>query len=117
MPQKSSTFIKETRERETWLTSAAEQKRRAIAAAYNPTIPALYRDREVLAAQPFLADLEPMIARSVPRPAHAVGTRYNQVSAKFWSAVHAVLSGRETAPASLAQLERDLERLRRVGRW
>ena len=99
------------------LTSAAEQKRRAIAAAYNPTIPALYRDREVLAAQPFLAELEPMIARAVPRPAHSVGTRYNQVSAKFWSAVHAVLSGRETAPESLAALDRDLERLRRVGRW
>jgi trehalose/maltose transport system substrate-binding protein len=46
-----------------------------------------------------------------------VGTRYNQVSAKFWGAVHATLSGRETAQASLARLDRDLERLRRVGRW
>jgi trehalose/maltose transport system substrate-binding protein len=100
-----------------YLTSADEQKRRAIAAAYNPTIPALYRDREVLAAQPFLAVLEPMIAQAVPRPARSVGTRYNQVSAKLWSAIHAALSGRETAPEALARLERDLERLRRVGRW
>ena len=100
-----------------YLTSAAEQKRRAIAAAYNPTIPALYHDQEVLAAQPFLAALEPMIAQAVPRPARSVGTRYNQVSAKFWNAVHAALSGRETAQESLARLDRDLERLRRVGHW
>ena len=71
----------------------------------------------MLAAQPFLAGLEPMIAQAVPRPARSVGTRYNQVSAKFWSAVHAALSGRETAQESLARLDRDLERLRRVGRW
>jgi len=100
-----------------YLTSPAEQKRRAIAAAYNPTIPALYADPEVLAAQPFLGRLEPMIARAVLRPARSVGTRYNQVSAKFWGAVHAALSGRETADAALAGLDRDLERLRRVGRW
>jgi trehalose/maltose transport system substrate-binding protein len=100
-----------------YLTSAGEQKRRAIAAAYNPTIPALYRDPEVLAAQPFLAALEPMIAQAVPRPARGVGARYNQVSAKFWNAVHAALSGRETAQESLARLDRDLERLRRVGHW
>jgi trehalose/maltose transport system substrate-binding protein len=100
-----------------YLTSPAEQKRRAIAAAYNPTIPALYADPEVLAAQPFLGRLEPMIARAVPRPARSVGTRYNQVSAKFWGAVHAALSGRATAQAALTGLDRDLERLRRVGRW
>jgi len=100
-----------------YLTSSAEQKRRAIAAAYNPTIPALYGDREVLVAQPFLGWLEPVIARAVLRPARSVGTRYNQVSAKFWGAVHATLSGRETAQASLARLDHDLERLRRVGRW
>jgi trehalose/maltose transport system substrate-binding protein len=100
-----------------YLTSAAEQKRRAIAAAYNPTIPALYHDPEVLAAQPFLAGLEPMIAQAVPRPARSVGTRYNQVSAKFWSAVHAALSGRQTAQESMGRLDRELERLRRVGRW
>jgi trehalose/maltose transport system substrate-binding protein len=99
------------------LTSTAEQKRRAIAAAYNPTIPALYQDPEVLAAQPFLAELAPMIAQAVPRPARGVGARYNQVSAKFWSAIHAALAGRETAQESLARLDRDLERLRRVGRW
>src|SRR5690606_36445569 len=36
-----------------YLTSAQEQKRRAIAGAYNPTIIGLYEDEEILAANPF----------------------------------------------------------------
>ncbi len=40
-----------------YLTSSDEQKRRAIAAAYNPTIAKLYKDPEVLAASPFFGDL------------------------------------------------------------
>ena len=48
--------------RSTWgeeinLTGPAEQKRRAIAGAYAPTIEALYKDPKVLAANPFFADL------------------------------------------------------------
>ncbi len=71
-----------------FLTSADEQKRRAIAGAYNPTIPALYKDPEVLAAVPFLADLYPTIANAVARPSTVTGDKYNRVSAAFWGAVH-----------------------------
>ncbi len=40
-----------------YLTSYEEQKRRAIQGSYNPTIPALYKDDEVLAAVPFFGEL------------------------------------------------------------
>jgi trehalose/maltose transport system substrate-binding protein len=100
-----------------YLTSAVEQKRRAIAGGYNPTIARLYTDAEVLAAHPFLSALQPLVEHAVTRPSGSVGTRYNQVSAKIWSAVHRVLSRKQSADEALADLQRDLERLRRVGRW
>jgi len=101
----------------TYLTSAEEQKRRAVAGGYNPTIGALYHDPDVLAAHPFFSLLQPLIERAVARPAGSVGTRYNQVSNKIWSAVHRALAHQRSAPAALLDLQHDLERLRRVGRW
>ena len=49
-----------------YLTSAAEQKRRAIAGSYAPTIKSLYEDADVLAANPFFADLVVRRSRFVP---------------------------------------------------
>jgi trehalose/maltose transport system substrate-binding protein len=99
-----------------YLTSAQEQKRRAIAASLNPTIPALYADPDVLAAAPFFADLQDIMRQAVARPSSVTGSRYNQVSSAFWSAVHRVLSGKQPAAQSLAALERRLNRLSRGGR-
>ncbi|HEX7128023.1 MAG TPA: ABC transporter substrate-binding protein [Thermodesulfobacteriota bacterium] len=100
-----------------YLTGAAEQKRAALESSLNPTLPALYRDPEILKANPFMAGLADVIGRAVARPARATGRRYNQVSTETWAAVHDTLAGRGTAQANLARLERTLERLRRGGRW
>ena len=96
-----------------YLTSAAEQKRRAVVAAYNPTRPALYQDAQVLAANPFFGTLYPSFANAVARPSRAVGRKYNRVSNAFWSAVHDVLSGQAQAAPALAELEHRLQRLGR----
>jgi trehalose/maltose transport system substrate-binding protein len=100
-----------------YLTSAREQKRRALAGAYNPTIAQLYQDPELLDANPFFATLQPLIEHAATRPSGSVGTRYNQVSAKIWSAVHRALTRKQSADEALSTLQRDLERLRRTGRW
>ena len=99
------------------LTAPAEQKRRAIEISVNPTIVALYDDQEMLAASPFMRDLLPVFRSAVARPARITGTRYNKVSSEIQTAVHEVLSGRAAPAASLAALERRLERLSRGGRW
>jgi len=96
-----------------YLTSAAEQKRRALAGAYAPTIPALYEDEEVLAANPFFADLAVALPDAVARPSALTGQHYAQVSTLFWEAAHATLSGNGSARENLARLE---DRLRLVGR-
>ena len=99
-----------------YLTSAAEQKRRAIRGSFNPTLPALYEDAEILAAAPFFADLVGILRSAVARPSAVTGSKYNQVSHAFWSAVHRVLSGRQPAEASLRALQARLDRLSRGGR-
>lgn len=100
-----------------YLTSEEEQKRRAIDGAYNPTIEALYKDQEILAAVPFFGELYETFTHAVARPSRVTGAKYNQVSSEFFNAAHQVLSGEAEAPDALANLERKLDRLSRGGRW
>jgi trehalose/maltose transport system substrate-binding protein len=100
-----------------FLTGHAQQKARAVAASYNPTRPALYDDADIIAANPFFETLLPTFQNAVARPATVTGDAYNRVSAAFWSATHAVLSGRQPADAALSGLEARLKRLSRGGRW
>lgn len=99
-----------------YLTSPAEQKRRAIQGAYNPTIATLYKDPEILAAAPFFGELYDTFVNAVARPSTVTGSKYNQVSNEFWNAVHGVLSGKTQSKDSLAQLESSLKRMSRGGR-
>jgi trehalose/maltose transport system substrate-binding protein len=98
-----------------YLSSPAEQKRRAIAGAYNPTIAALYKDDDVLKAAPFFGSLRDTFTSAVARPSRVTGVKYNKVSAEFWEATHSVLSKQAKAEAALAKLERDLKRVKRSG--
>ncbi|MFD0879798.1 ABC transporter substrate-binding protein [Variovorax dokdonensis] len=98
-----------------YLTSAAEQKRRAVAAAYNPTRPALYKDEQVLAANPFFGTLYPSFESAVARPSRVTGRKYNRVSSAVANAVHGVLSGRNSAEPALADLAHELRGMSRHG--
>jgi len=97
------------------LTSAQEQKRRAIEGSYNPTITALYEDADVLKAVPFFGELYDTFTIAVARPSRVTGANYNRVSTALWNATHDTLSGKGDAQANLSRLERDLNRLRRGG--
>lgn len=99
-----------------FLTSFDEQKRRAIEGAYNPTLPALYQDDEVLAAVPFFGTLYETFTLAVPRPAAVTGDNYPRVSNAFFNTVHEVLSGNVAAYQGLERLEGELERIKRR-RW
>ncbi|MGE5129001.1 MAG: ABC transporter substrate-binding protein [Sphingomonadaceae bacterium] len=100
-----------------YLTGRAEQRRRALAGGFIPTIPALYDDPEVRRAIPFLDVGAQALARAVARPAAVTGTRYNRVSAAFWNAAHAVLAGEADPATALGSLERRLLRISRGGHW
>ena len=99
-----------------YMTSKDVQKERAIKGSYNPTINALYQDKEVLAANPFFGSLFDVFTSAVPRPATVTGLKYPEVSAAFWNATHDVLSGKATAEDSLKKLEGKLKQVQR-GKW
>jgi len=99
-----------------FLTGRAQQKKRAIEASYNPTIPALYEDPEVLAANPFFGMLLEPLRNAAARPSRAAGAHYNRVSSEVWRAAHDVLAGQpadERVRALAGRLERLEHRVRR----
>ena len=48
----------------------------------------------------------------MPRPSTVTGGKYNQVSAAFWNAAHAVLAKQKPAKDALAELAGKLEQLK-----
>ena len=96
-----------------FLAGEAEQKRRAIAGAYNPTLESLYQDEEVLEAVPFFGELYETFVNAVARPSAPTGDAYGRVSNAFFSAAHDVLSGNKTGEQAVSDLDRDLSRVKR----
>jgi trehalose/maltose transport system substrate-binding protein len=80
-------------------------------------MPALYRDKDILQANPFMADLLPTFSTAVARPSTVTGAKYNQVSNQFWNAAHDVLAGSDTASGALARLAAALNRIAPGGNW
>jgi trehalose/maltose transport system substrate-binding protein len=98
-----------------FLTNAEQQKENAIRVAYLPTIQALYDDADVAAAQPIVPRWKEIFLNAVWRPAVVAGSKYNEVSSQFWSAVHDTLSGSGSAADNLERLEATLTELKGEG--
>lgn len=94
-----------------FLTSPEVQKRRAIELSNLPTLQALYDDPDVAKAQPFMPQWKPIFQDAVPRPSAVTKVKYNEVSSRFWGAVHNTLSGSGTAAENLELLEIELNEL------
>ncbi|MDF2996924.1 MAG: transporter substrate-binding protein [Xanthobacteraceae bacterium] len=93
-----------------YLTGREEQKRRALAGSVNPTIPALFDDADIRRDAPFIAQLRPIFEGAVARPSAVTRSSYNKVSARFFDAVHQVLSGSLGAGPALERLAQALRR-------
>jgi trehalose/maltose transport system substrate-binding protein len=91
-----------------YLAGPEAQKQRAIAESNLPTIVALYDDADIAAAQPIIPQWKDVFLNAVPRPSAPTLGKYNEVSAKFWSAVHNTLSGNGSAAENLELLEVEL---------
>ncbi|MDZ4395425.1 ABC transporter substrate-binding protein [Cypionkella sp.] len=95
-----------------YLAGPEAQKARAISESALPTIVALYDDADIAAAQPIIPQWKEVFLNAVPRPSAPTLGKYNEVSSKFWSAVHQTLSGNGSAADNLAGLEADLADLK-----
>jgi trehalose/maltose transport system substrate-binding protein len=100
-----------------YLTSAEVQKERAIKGSFNPTLWPLYADRDILKANPFMGELFGVLAFAVGRPATVTGARYTEVSTAIFTAARDVLTRKSVATSVIPQLDGELLRLGRNGRW
>lgn len=98
-----------------YLGSAEGQKQNTLNNGNMPTIVALYDDADIAAARPMIPRWKAVFEQAVPRPSAPTMQKYNEVSAKFWSAVHQTLSGEGTAAENLELLEIDLSDLQGSG--
>jgi trehalose/maltose transport system substrate-binding protein len=74
-----------------------------------PTIPALYSDPDLMAANPYFSTiLKACRNDGVLRPSTATGKKYPEVSHAYSEAVHAVLVGRKTAASAASDLQTEL---------
>jgi multiple sugar transport system substrate-binding protein len=94
-----------------FMTSEPAQKRLAIAYGFQPSRVALYRDPELLAAQPFLGTLERIFAAARPRP---VTPQYVRVSQVLQAELSAAVSGLRTADEALSRAQRGVEEILRA---
>jgi len=100
-----------------YLTSPEIQKQRAIEGSYNPTIPELYKDPDVLKAAPFFGELFDVFTNAVARPSTVTGDKYNEVSAAIWNSASSVLNGKASGADAVKKLEEDLTKIRRGDKW
>ena len=98
-----------------YLAGPEAQKYRALNESNLPTIVSLYDDADIAASQPFMPHWKEVFLQAVPRPSASTLGSYNEVSSKFWSAVHDVLSGNKEAATALEDLEADLSDLKGDG--
>ncbi|MGI8748262.1 MAG: extracellular solute-binding protein, partial [Deinococcus sp.] len=98
-----------------YLTSPAEQKIRAIQGSYNPTITSLYKDKDILKANPFFGSLYSVFTNAVARPSGPTKDKYNQVSQAFSGSAHDVLTGKMNGTQAVSQLATTLARIKGSG--
>jgi len=98
-----------------YLASPEAQKTRTLIASNLPTIVSLYDDEDIATAQPIVPRWKEVFLQAVPRPSAPTKVKYNEVSSKFWTAVHDTLSGNGTAAENLELLESDLAELKGSG--
>jgi trehalose/maltose transport system substrate-binding protein len=98
-----------------FLTSAHAQKYRALESSRLPTLRSLYDDPEIGEKQPIIPRWKKVLESAIARPTAATGSKYNEVSSDFWTAVHNTLSGEDSAAGNLELLKAQLADLGRGG--
>jgi trehalose/maltose transport system substrate-binding protein len=99
-----------------FLASAHAQKYRALKSSRLPTLRPLYDDAEIAERQPIIPRWKKVLESAVARPTAATGSKYNEVSSDFWTAVHNTLSGEGSAASNLELLKAQLTDLK-TGGW
>jgi len=85
-----------------YLSSPEVSKMQALLASHMPVFPSVYKDPEVLKANPWFADALPVVEGARSRP---VSAQYPQVSDVIRSNMNAYLAGTKTTDVALADMK------------
>jgi multiple sugar transport system substrate-binding protein len=88
-----------------WLSSPEVSKMQAIMASHMPVFPSVYKDPDVLKANPWFADALPVVEGAKSRP---VSAQYPQVSDVIRSNMNAYLAGTKTTDVALDDMKNRL---------
>jgi multiple sugar transport system substrate-binding protein len=91
-----------------YLTSPASQKTLALTVGYKPTRRSLYKDRDLLQEQPFMASLYNIFMHARPRP---VTPYYMMITQVIQPEFSAALSGMKTPRAALDSAQQQIEHI------
>ena len=89
-----------------WLSSPEVSKMQAILASHMPVFPSVYKDPEVLKANPWFAEALPVVEGAKSRP---VSAQYPQVSDAIRSNMNAYLAGTKTTDTALSDMKSRLQ--------
>ncbi|HVO90597.1 MAG TPA: extracellular solute-binding protein, partial [Casimicrobiaceae bacterium] len=85
-----------------WLSSPEVSKMQALLASHIPVFPQVYKDPEVLKANPWFAEALPVVESARSRP---VTPRYTEVSDIVRSNMNAYLAGSKTTDTALGDMK------------
>jgi trehalose/maltose transport system substrate-binding protein len=95
-----------------FLTSPEIQRVNATTRGYAPTRPSVYYDSAVLKANPFFGTLRDVLLEgAVTRPSTVAGSRYDEISKAYFTAVRQILTGQKGAAPAVQELEKELQSL------
>src|SRR5579864_7177439 len=94
-----------------FLASPEEQARRCRKSAEPPTLPALYKDADVLGPNPYVSRVLQVHEGLALRPSVPAGKMYPDVSRAYFEAVHSVLTSKQSATQAAGELEKNLTSL------
>src|SRR5207247_2778870 len=88
-----------------FLTSPEIQRVNATTRGSAPTRPGLYYDSAVLKANPFFGTLRAVLLKgAVTRPSTVAGSRYDEISKAYFTAVRQILTGQKSAAPAVQEL-------------
>ncbi|MCC6194469.1 MAG: ABC transporter substrate-binding protein [Burkholderiales bacterium] len=91
-----------------WLSSPEVSKMQAVMASHLPVFPSVYKDPDVLKANPWFADALPVVETAKSRP---VSAQYPQVSDAIRGNMNAYLAGTKTTDVALSDMKNRLQPL------
>ncbi len=91
-----------------WLTSPEALRRRAVEAGLPPARISVVEELRRSGEMPTLQAVQRALDTLVARPSRVVGDRYGVVSTIYFTGIHGVLSGRESATGAFDRMQRQL---------